>query len=202
MWCFLLLGWQTFTVLGRSVFAKPEIDAVRWTITLQCWCHLRLSCSDLQFLGKTRINKDSFFGCFPFFLLFSFPVTVTTRMGLILRCVLLLFLSTFTVGFDFQLAPKPRQSAFVKRSNIKARAAKIVKRALPAWLAASANHGIKRRSAEQGDSCEAVQGLDTKLANNTHSVSYPPRSCYSCHVWQLNEQRRCCAGVDQVQEKA
>lgn len=109
-------------------------------------------------------------------------------MGLLQPCFLLLCVSTFTAGADFQQGSKPRgQSGFVKRSHIEEKAARIVKRSLPAWLAASPSHKIKRRSDEQGDSCRALQGYDTKLADNTHSVSYQLRSCYSSHVSQLND---------------
>lgn len=117
-------------------------------------------------------------------------MTLLTRMGLFRHCVLLLFVSTYTVAFDFHRESKRSgQSVFVKRLNIEEKAAKIVKRSLPAWLAASPNHKIKRRSTEQGDSCKAVEGHDTKLADNTHSVSYQLKSCYTSLVWQVNELR-------------
>lgn len=94
-------------------------------------------------------------------------------MGLWLRCILLLSVSTFTAGLDFQQGSKSfGQSLFSKRSNIEAKAASIVKRSLPAWLAPSPNHKIKRRSTEQADSCKALQGSDTKLAGNTHSYTF------------------------------
>ncbi|GLD45970.1 sortilin-like protein [Lates japonicus] len=94
-------------------------------------------------------------------------------MGLLLRCALLLSFSTFTAGLDFQPGSKPfGQSVFVKRSNTEEKAAKIVKRSLPAWLASSPHHKIKRRSTEQGDSCKALQGFDTKLADNTHRYTF------------------------------
>lgn len=101
-------------------------------------------------------------------------------MGLLLPCVLLLSVSTFTAGSDFQLGPKPPgQSVFAKRSHIGERATRIVKRSLPAWLSASPSHRMKRRGAEQGDSCKALRGFETKLEDNTHRVSYRLRSCYS-----------------------
>ncbi|KAL7397827.1 hypothetical protein ABVT39_000112 [Epinephelus coioides] len=94
-------------------------------------------------------------------------------MGLWLRCILLLSVSTFTAGVDFQPGSKPfGQSLFSKHSNIEAKAASIVKRSLPAWLAPSPNHKIKRRSTEQADSCKALQGSDTKLAGNTHRYTF------------------------------
>ncbi|XP_008294333.1 sortilin 1b [Stegastes partitus] len=95
-------------------------------------------------------------------------------MGLLLRGILLLSACTFTAGSDFQLGSKPSgQSVFVRQSNSEERAAKIAKRSLlPAWLAPSPNHKIKRRSAEQGDSCQVLQGYNTKLADNTHGFTF------------------------------
>ncbi|KAJ4934113.1 hypothetical protein JOQ06_006918 [Pogonophryne albipinna] len=94
-------------------------------------------------------------------------------MGLLLRRALLLSVFTFTAGLDSRLESNPfGQSLFARHSNIKAQAANIVKRALPAWLAASPIHKIKRRSTEQGDSCKAIKGADTKLAENTHSFTF------------------------------
>uniref|UniRef100_A0A3P8U071 Sortilin n=1 Tax=Amphiprion percula TaxID=161767 RepID=A0A3P8U071_AMPPE len=95
-------------------------------------------------------------------------------MGLLLRGILLLAACTFTTGSDFLPGSKPSgQSVFVRRSGgSEGRAASIVKRSLPAWLAPSANHRIKRRSAEQGDSCQSLQGSDTKLADNTHRYTF------------------------------
>ncbi|KAE8293380.1 Sortilin Precursor [Larimichthys crocea] len=94
-------------------------------------------------------------------------------MGLLLPSILLLSVFTLTAGLDFQQGSKPGQSVFVKHSYIEEKAAKIVKRSLPSWLAASsAQHRIKRRSTEQGDSCKTLQGYDTKLADNTHSYLF------------------------------
>lgn len=136
---------------------------------------------------------------FVFVTLFFLPVTLAPRMRLLLLpCLLLLSVPTFTAGEDFlQGAEALGQSRFVKRSFIEEKAAKIAKRSLPAWLAASSKHRIKRRSVEQGDTCHALQGFETKLAGNTHNVSYPVRSCYSL----LNETRGC-AGVNQVHHRA
>lgn len=93
-------------------------------------------------------------------------------MGLLLLGVLLLSVCTLTAAVDFQLGSKPSgQAVFVKQSNAEETGAKIIKRSLPAWLTASSNHKIKRRSTEQGDSCKAIQGFDTKLTDNTHHVS-------------------------------
>ncbi|XP_034000800.1 sortilin 1b [Trematomus bernacchii] len=94
-------------------------------------------------------------------------------MGLLLRGALLLSVFTFAAGLDSRLESNPfGQSLFARHSNIKAQAANIVKRALPAWLAASPIHKIQRRSTEQGDSCKAIKGADTKLAENTHSYTF------------------------------
>ncbi|KAK5863465.1 hypothetical protein PBY51_000494 [Eleginops maclovinus] len=94
-------------------------------------------------------------------------------MGLLLRCALLLSVFTFTAGLHFKLESKPSgQSLLLRHSNIKEKAANIVKRSLPEWLSASPIHKIKRRSTEQGDSCKAIKGYDTKLADNTHSYTF------------------------------
>lgn len=91
-----------------------------------------------------------------------------------LRAILLLAASTFTAGSDFLPGSEPSgRSVFVRRSGSgEGRAASIAKRSLPAWLAPSASHRIKRRSAEQGDSCQSLQGSDTKLAVNTHRYTF------------------------------
>ncbi|XP_071399658.1 sortilin-like [Centroberyx affinis] len=92
-------------------------------------------------------------------------------MGLLCHCMLF-FLFTFTVGLDFQQGFKPHgQSVFVRNSKIERADKKIEKRSLPGWLA-SPKHKIKRRSAEQGDTCKALQGYDTKLADNTHRYAF------------------------------
>ncbi|XP_054464540.1 sortilin 1b [Anoplopoma fimbria] len=93
-------------------------------------------------------------------------------MGLLLRSILLLSLTTFAACIDFQQGSKPFAQSFLRRSNIEEKAANIIKRSLPAWLSASPKHEIKRRSAEQGDTCKALQGYDTKLADNTHSYTF------------------------------
>lgn len=94
-------------------------------------------------------------------------------MGLLLPCVVLLSLSTLTAGLDFLQDPQPfGQSVFVRNSNTLGKAANIVKRSLPAWLAASPKHKIKRRNVEKADSCEALQGFETKLNANTHSYIF------------------------------
>lgn len=88
-------------------------------------------------------------------------------------CVVLLSLSTLTAGFDFQQDPQPfGQSVFVRNSNTLGKAANIVKRSLPAWLAASPKHKIKRRNAEKADSCDSLQGFEPKLTANTHRFTF------------------------------
>ncbi|KAF7668792.1 hypothetical protein LDENG_00287140 [Lucifuga dentata] len=63
-----------------------------------------------------------------------------------------------------------RHSHSVVVRNIKSEegAADVVKRSLPAWLAASPKHKINRRSVEQDKPCTALQGYETKLTANTH----------------------------------
>lgn len=90
-----------------------------------------------------------------------------------LPCILLLSVSTFTAGLDFQQGSGAfGQSVFNRHARTEEKAAKIVKRSLPQWLAASPNHKIKRRSTDQDDSCQAIQGFDSKLADNTHRYTF------------------------------
>ncbi|XP_029013381.1 sortilin 1b [Betta splendens] len=106
-------------------------------------------------------------------------------MGLYPHCVLLLFASTLTVGFDFHHEPRPwGQSVFAKRSNAGQKAAGVVKRSLPAWLAAAAaaDHKITRRSSGQGD-CRAVEGHGKELAGNTHSNTFDDLSGSVSLAW-------------------
>lgn len=86
-----------------------------------------------------------------------------------LRCFLALSLCTFAAGSDFLQDPRPAgQSRFERSSNIAAKAVRAVKRSLPEWLApASPQHRIKRRSVDE-DSCNALQGYEAKLKDNTH----------------------------------
>lgn len=100
------------------------------------------------------------------------------KMGLLVHCAHILLLNV-AVGLDFQQGAKTHgQSVFLRKRNFET-GTNIEKRSLPEWLAPS-KHEIHRRSAE-GDTCKAIQGYDTKLADNTHSVSYPHRSCYTFH---------------------
>ncbi|XP_068453032.1 sortilin 1b [Clinocottus analis] len=93
-------------------------------------------------------------------------------MGLLLPYLLLLSLSTLTAGLNVKLGSNPFAQSFLRHSKSEEKAANIIKRSLPAWLAAPSTHKIKRRSAELGDNCKALQGYDTKLADNTHSYTF------------------------------
>ncbi|XP_047434499.1 sortilin 1b [Mugil cephalus] len=95
-------------------------------------------------------------------------------MGLFLRGILLVSVcSSLAAGADFQQRPGAfGLSVFERRSNTGEKAANIVKRSLPGWLAASRNHKIKRRSAEQDDPCKALHEYGTKLADNTHRYTF------------------------------
>lgn len=104
-------------------------------------------------------------------------------MGLLLRGILLVSLCTsLAAGVDFQQGSGGfGLSVFERRSNTGEKAAKIVKRSLPGWLAASPHHKIRRRSTDQGDPCKALHEYGTKLADNTHRVSYQLRSRFTSH---------------------
>ncbi|MEQ2237037.1 hypothetical protein ILYODFUR_018969 [Ilyodon furcidens] len=101
-------------------------------------------------------------------------------MGRPLQGLLLFAVCALHVGgLDFQPGSQAlTQSVSMTRSGVKERAAQIVKRSLPSWLTASHNHRIRRRSAEQSDSCKQHQGFQSKLTENTHTVSYHQRSCF------------------------
>ncbi|KAM3872372.1 sortilin 1b [Diretmus argenteus] len=74
-------------------------------------------------------------------------------------------------GVLFLWRPGPRsggQSVFVRNPTAEKA---VKKRSVPGWLL-PANHRITRRSAEPGDSCSALQGSVTKLADNTHSYAF------------------------------
>ena len=102
-------------------------------------------------------------------------------MGLSGYCVLFLFF-TFAVALDVRQERRNlRQPVFWRNSDTD-KGLRISKRSLPGWLAPTIQHTINRRSADQGDTCEALQGYETKLAANTHSVSYHRRSCNSSPV--------------------
>ncbi|TWW56570.1 Sortilin Precursor [Takifugu flavidus] len=90
-------------------------------------------------------------------------------MKLFLSYILLLSVPTWSAGVDFQHVSQPAaRSVFMKHPYSAEKAASIVKRSLPAWLSPAEPHRITRRSTEQGESCRALQGADTKLADNTH----------------------------------
>ncbi|XP_061843645.1 sortilin 1b [Nerophis lumbriciformis] len=91
-------------------------------------------------------------------------------MGLSLPAFLLLCCLTLTTGSDFLSGSEPSgRAAFVRGSN---RASKITKRSLPAWLPFPQKHNIRKRSAPSDASCDALQGYETKLDNNTHRHTF------------------------------
>lgn len=112
-------------------------------------------------------------------------------MKVFLPCILLFSVPTFSAGVDFQQMSQPAAgSVFMKHPYSVEKAARIVKRSLPAWLSPEETHRITKRSTEQGESCKALQGADTKLAGNTHRVSYRPRSCYYSAISRLTISRK------------
>uniref|UniRef100_A0A8C5HUG5 Sortilin-like n=1 Tax=Gouania willdenowi TaxID=441366 RepID=A0A8C5HUG5_GOUWI len=107
-------------------------------------------------------------------------------MALVLRGVLLLALCSLTAhGSDFQLGSKysGQPAGFDRRPNAGARAASVARRSLPAWLAASPQHRITRRSTEQGDSCNSMQGYEAKLEGNTHRYLFKDLSGSVSLAW-------------------
>lgn len=116
------------------------------------------------------------------FFLFSFLLLSANqgpRMKLLLPCILLVSASTLSAAVDFQQLSQPAaRSVFTKPPHNAEKAERIVRRSLSTWLSPAETHRITRRSTEQGESCKALLGADTKLAGNTHQVSYRPRSCY------------------------
>lgn len=179
------------------MFSEAEIVAVRTTIDV-----IRdRAVSDLQFLRNTRINRDSFWLVFLVFFLLL-PANRPPRMKLLLPCILLVSVPTLSAAVDFQQVSQPAaRSDFMKQPYSPEKAVRIVKRSLPAWLSPAESHRIKR-STEQGESCKALQGADTKLAGNTHRVSYRPRSCYYSAFSRLTTSRkrksRCTERPDQL----
>lgn len=125
-------------------------------------------------------------------------------MKLFLPCILLVSVSTLSAAVDFQQVSQPAaHSVFMKHPYSAEKAARIVKRSLPAWLSPAETHRISRRSTEQSESCKALQGADTKLAGNTHRVSYRLRSCYYSALSRLTTSRerrksRCTERPDQL----
>ena len=97
-------------------------------------------------------------------------------MGILVHCVLLLL---FNVSFGLDVSRRTAnngQTVFRKSPGLD-KGSYIEKRSVPAWLA-PAKHMRSRRSTDQGSTCKALQGYDTKLSENTHSVSLPLRSGY------------------------
>lgn len=100
-------------------------------------------------------------------------------MGLLLRGALLLSVVTFTAGLDFQQESRSGSPAFRRRPRTTAEdpgpgpaAGRLVRRSAPAWLAPSAAHLRRSRRSADRDSCLAVAGFESKLADNTHSCTF------------------------------
>lgn len=93
----------------------------------------------------------------------------TVNMGILTRCVLLFLFQHLTSAYDFKEELDNGQYAFVKDPslNIEKRSADVE---LFQFDSESSEHIRSRRSADQGD-CKSLQGFDTKLTNNTHTVS-------------------------------
>lgn len=121
-------------------------------------------------------------------------------MKLLLPWILLVSVPTLSAGVDFQqVSQRAARSVFTKHPYSAEKAARIVKRSLPAWLSPAETRRITRRSAELGESCSALQGADTKLAGNTHRVSYRPRSCYcSATISGHGRESRCADRPDRL----
>lgn len=178
-------------------FSEPEIVAVRTTVDV-----IRAGAADdLQFLRQSGINKDSFRLLLGFKFSYFPHRTRAPKMKLFLSYILLVSVPTWSAGVDFQHVSQPAaRSVFMKHPYSAEKAVSIVKRSLPAWLSPAEPHRITRRSTEQGESCRALQGADTKLADNTHRVSYRPRSCYYSASSRLTISRksRCTEMPDQL----
>ncbi|XP_067095330.1 sortilin 1b [Osmerus mordax] len=91
-------------------------------------------------------------------------------MGILVHCVLLLL---FNVSFGLDISRRTAyngQTVFTKSPSLD-KGSYIEKRSVPAWLA-PAKHMRSRRSTDQGSTCKALQGYDTKLSENTHSYTF------------------------------
>ncbi|KAK0146775.1 Sortilin [Merluccius polli] len=92
-------------------------------------------------------------------------------MGLSAYCVLHLCV-TFAVALEvYQPRQSPGQSVFVRKSDI-VEGFRLATRSLPGWLAPAEQHRIRRRSADRGDTCDALRGYEPKLVANTHSYIF------------------------------
>lgn len=91
-------------------------------------------------------------------------------MGILTHCVLLFIFQHLTSAYDFKEGlDNNGRYEFVKDPslNIEKRSAYVE---LDQFDSESPDHIRSRRSADQGD-CKSLQGFDTKLTNNTHTVS-------------------------------
>lgn len=168
-------------------FSEPEIVAVRTTVDV-----IRAGAAgDLQFLRQSGINNQWLWLLLGFKFCFFSSSNRAPKMKLFLPYILLFAFPTWSAGVDFQHVSQPAAlSVFMKHPYSAEKAASIVKRSLPAWLSPAEPHRITRRSTEQGESCTALLGADTKLADNTHRVSYRPRSCYYSASSRLTIRRK------------
>jgi hypothetical protein len=93
----------------------------------------------------------------------------TVSIGILTHCVLLFLLQHLTSAYAFKEGLDNGQYAFVKDPslNIEKRSADVE---LFQFDSESPEHSRSRRSADQED-CKSLQGFDTKLTNNTHTVS-------------------------------
>ncbi|XP_019716252.1 sortilin 1b isoform X1 [Hippocampus comes] len=82
-------------------------------------------------------------------------------MGLSLRCFLLLSLLTLTAGADFLDLNKASGRTFFRDSN------RAKGSAAAGW-----DHSVRKRSAQPDASCDALQGFEAKLENNTHRHTF------------------------------
>ncbi|XP_061540775.1 sortilin 1b isoform X1 [Phycodurus eques] len=88
---------------------------------------------------------------------------VATRMGLSLRCSLLFSLLTLTAGVHYlpDLDKAAGRALFARDSN------RAKRSAVAPWP-----HGVKKRSDPPDASCDALQGKEAKLDNNTHRHTF------------------------------
>lgn len=91
-------------------------------------------------------------------------------MGILVHGVILLLLN-LTFGFDVQQRAAYNGQTVFRRSRALEKSSNIEKRSVANWLSSS-KHTIRRRSADQGGTCKALQGYDSKLSENTHSYPF------------------------------